>query len=365
MAVNYEMRDYSILGDQSVAAMERGLAAARWYACPISRSDLKELVKRRDWPGIRDTLIWFGALAASGLIAWRSWGTWWAVPAFFVYGTLYASPSDSRWHECGHRTAFKTQWLNDVVYQIAAFSVLRQPTPWRWSHTRHHTDTIIVGRDPEINAMRPPKVLNILLNVFNLSFGVRELGRMLLHCFGRLTAEEREYIPQSEQSKVYRVARIWCAIFAAVIIWSIAAGSILPLMFIGLPSFYGAWLHLVFNLTQHAGLAEDVLDHRLNTRTVYMNPLLRFLYWNMNYHVEHHMFPMVPYHALPALHEMIKADTPPAYHGIVETYREIIPTLWRQLGDPSYFVERTLPVSRRPPGPKPARESAVLTPTHR
>ena len=39
-----------------------------------------------------------------------------------------------------------------------------------------------------------------------------------------------------------------------------------------LPSIYGAWLYLVFGLTQHAGLAEDVLDHRLNSRTVYMNP---------------------------------------------------------------------------------------------
>ena len=64
----------------------------------------------------------------------------------------------------------------------------------------------------------------------------------------------------------------------------------------------------MFGLTQHAGLAEDVLDHRLNSRTVYMNPVFRFLYWNMNYHVEHHMFPMVPYHALPALHAEMKAD---------------------------------------------------------
>jgi fatty acid desaturase len=62
---------------------------------------------------------------------------------------------------------------------------------------------------------------------------------------------------------------------------------------------------------QHAGLAENVLDHRLNTRTVYMNPISRFIYWNMNYHIEHHMFPMVPYHALPRLHEVIKADLPP------------------------------------------------------
>ena len=33
----------------------------------------------------------------------------------------------------------------------------------------------------------------------------------------------------------------------------------------------------------------------------------------MNYHVEHHMFPLVPYHALPELHAELKADMPPAY----------------------------------------------------
>ena len=118
-------------------------------------------------------------------------------------------------------------------------------------------------------------------------------------------------------------------------------------MFIGLPSFYGAWLHFVFNLTQHAGLAEDVLDHRLNTRTVYMNPIFRFIYWNMNYHVEHHMFPMVPYYALPECMKRSRPYLPPAHRGLIETYREIIPTLARQIKDPGYYVERRLPTFAR------------------
>ena len=67
-----------------------------------------------------------------------------------AYGVLYGSAGDSRWHECGHGTAFKTRWMNDAVYQIACFMIMREPEIWRWSHTRHHTDTIIVGRDPEI-----------------------------------------------------------------------------------------------------------------------------------------------------------------------------------------------------------------------
>ena len=114
-------------------------------------------------------------------------------------------------------------------------------------------------------------------------------------------------------------------------------------MYVGLPSLYGSWLQALFGLTQHAGLAEDVLDHRLNTRTIYMNPVLRFLYWNMNYHVEHHMFPLVPFHALAALHEELKADMPAPYHGLMDAYREIIPAIIRQSKDPTYYVKRQLP----------------------
>lgn len=114
-------------------------------------------------------------------------------------------------------------------------------------------------------------------------------------------------------------------------------------MYVGLLHLYGSWLMLVYGLTQHTGLAENVLDHRLNCRTVQMNPLNRFLYWNMNYHVEHHMFPLVPYHALPKLHQLVKRDMPEPYPGLLAAWREIIPTALRQRLDPSYHVRRKLP----------------------
>jgi fatty acid desaturase len=348
MPVEMTKRDYSLIGRDAKLAEARGLASAEWYASPISRQRLKELMRRRDGPAIRDTLLWFAALIVTGLVAYHAWGTWWAVPAFLAYGAVYCSASDSRWHECGHGTAFKTRWMNDVIYEMASFMVLRESVPWRWSHVRHHTDTIIVGRDPEIVATRPPDLLGIALGIFNLKGGLREWRKMLLHCSGHLTAEEKTFIPDTEHKKICRIARVYVLIYAAVIGWAIADRSLLPLMFIGLPSFFGAWHMLLVGLTQHAGLAEDVLDHRLNCRTVYMNPVSRFLYWNMNYHLEHHMFPMVPYHNLPALHEIMKADTPPAYAGLWEAYGEIIPALWRQSKDPAYFVKRQLPAHARP-----------------
>lgn len=336
-------RDYSLVGRDSALAEENGLVAAKWYSVNIDRKDLKRLMRRSDGPAIRDTLIWFASLLISGAGGVYFWGTWWCVPFFLVYGVLYGSSSDSRWHECGHGTAFKTRWMNTALYYLASFMIFREPTVWMWSHTRHHTDTIIVGRDPEIAAPRPPDLKAILLNIFALTSSAKTIRSLFLHAAGRLTPEEATFVPQNECGKVFLVARIYLAILGAVALACIYTASLLPAMLIGLPSIYGGFMTVFFGLTQHAGLAEDVLDHRLNSRTIYMNPIFRFLYWNMNYHIEHHMFPMVPYHALPALHEAIRHDCPEPYPGIIPAYREIIPTLLRQVREPGYFIRRELP----------------------
>lgn len=348
MAVVVQKRDYSITGPESERAREKGLVEAEWYTCPIPRPKMKELMKRRNGPAIRDTFIWFASLGALGYLAYLSWGTWWAVPAFLAYGIVYATPADSRWHECGHGTAFKTPWMNEVLYQIASFMVLRSATPWRWSHARHHSDTIIVGRDPEIITERPPVWKILLMQIFDLYGGPIEIKRFFLHAFGRLERGEREYIPESEHRKVFVEARVYLLIVLGLVGACIYAGSILPAMFIVLPTFYGFLIVLAFGVTQHLGLYEDVLDHRLNSRTIYMNPVLRFLYWNMNYHVEHHMFPMVPYHALPKLHEEMKVDCPAARPSFLAALREVFVALRKQKDDPSYVVVKPLPPTARP-----------------
>jgi fatty acid desaturase len=348
MAIVVQRRDYSITGPESKLAQERGLAAADWYTTSIPRQKLKELMKRKNGPAIRDTLIWFGGLVILGYLGYLTWGSWWAVPVFLAYGILYATPGDSRWHECGHGTAFKTSWMNEVVYQIASFMVLRSATPWRWSHARHHTDTIIIGRDPEIVAERPPIWKILLLQLFDLYGGPVEINRFILHTFGRLDSLEKDYIPESQHRKTFWEARVYMLIILSVIAVCIYFGSILPAMYVFLPSFYGGFVVLLFGMTQHLGLYEDVLDHRLNTRTIRMNPVFRFLYWNMNYHTEHHMFPMVPYHALPKLHEEMKHDCPAPRPSLGAALKEVIVALRKQKHDPAYVVVKPLPSTANP-----------------
>lgn len=341
-------RDYSLLGPDADRAVETGLAAAQWYHSDIARKEMKALMKREDGPALRDTALLYGLMVFFAGGGMALWPTWWSLPFWLSYGVLYGSAMDSRWHECSHGTAFKTAWMNDAVYQIASFMMVRNPVTWRWSHARHHTDTIIVGRDPEIVAMRPPKLARIAANLFGLLDAWKGWSLMLLNASGRLDPEETTFIPASEHHKVIRVARIWLAIYAAFLALALAMGSILPLMLVGLPRLYGAWHHVLTGVLQHAGLAENVIDHRLNSRTVYMNPISRFIYWNMNYHIEHHMFPMVPYYRLPELHAKIKHDLPAASPSIWAAYREVIPVLLRQLRYEDYFLKRELPATARP-----------------
>ena len=118
------IRDYSLLGPSAKEAEEKGLAAAKWYHSDISREDMKKLMQRRDLPAIKDTLIYYFLLLSSAILGVLLWGTLYCIPFWLVYSLLYTAGADSRWHEAGHRTAFKTQWMNNFVYQIACFMLL-------------------------------------------------------------------------------------------------------------------------------------------------------------------------------------------------------------------------------------------------
>ena len=348
-------RDYSLSGDNARDAVARGLASAEWYHSEVPRKMMKELMQRRDGPAIRDTVLWIGLLLCSAAAGIAFWGSWWAVPFFAVYGVLYGSACDSRWHECGHGTAFRTGWMNDVVYQIASFMVMRNPVSWRWSHARHHTDTLIVGRDPEIAFMHPTGILPDILHfvgVLDIQSWMKVLVRNAL---GRFTPDERSYIPDTQVPQAVFAARMHVAIYvaaAAVTVWMLTAGfgwaAAIPFLLIGGPRIYGAWHMFMTGLIQHGGLAEDVTDHRLNSRTVLMNPVSRWIYWNMNYHVEHHMFPMVPYHALPRLHALIRHDLPAPCPSIPAAFAEMVPAILRQRREPGYYLRKELPPTARP-----------------
>jgi Na+-transporting NADH:ubiquinone oxidoreductase subunit F len=87
---------------------------------------MRSLLERYDGPAIRDTLIWFSLLFGFGFRGYCWWGSLWAIIPFALYGVIYGSTSDSRWHESSHGTAFKTDWMNNALYEIASFMIMRE-----------------------------------------------------------------------------------------------------------------------------------------------------------------------------------------------------------------------------------------------
>ncbi|MDG2356305.1 MAG: fatty acid desaturase family protein [Paracoccaceae bacterium] len=341
-------KSYVLTTENTGKGLNSSSNAVNWYRPKVASEEIRALMEKSDGRGILDTIIWLGSMVVLASVAIALWPSWWSTPFWLAYGVLYGSASDARWHECGHNTAFKTNWMNSLVYHIASFMLIRSPLVWRASHVRHHTDTIIVGRDPEIVAMRPPDLLRLCLNFFGLIDFYYLVMRMFLHASGRIDRQEATYLRKHDYSKVFLVARIWLLIYALTIGCAFWMSSILPVMLIGLPRLYGAWHHVMTGVLQHLGLAENVSDHRLNTRTVLMNPISRFIYLNMNYHIEHHMFTMVPYYKLPALHEKIKHDLPPPEPSILAAFRRLIPVLVKQLRYQDALIIPELPLGATP-----------------
>lgn len=315
----------------------------KWWKPDVSTEELVKLREPTDLPGIRNFGLWIVLLIASGAIAWQSYGSWWMIPAFFVYGTIYSS-SDARWHETSHGTAFKTKWLNDFWHHVTSFMTIREAYLWRYSHTRHHTHTIVVGADPEIQVARPADLLVILADFFYLKGGPQEMRRIIRHAFFGLAEAEESFVPERARPRLVLSSRIYVALWTLIIVSCFLMWSFLPVLLVIGPRFYAGWHHQLMGLTQHAGLTENVSDHRLNTRTVLTNPVFEFLYMNMNYHLEHHVSPTIPYHALPRYHELIRDQCPPPYEGVPSVYKEMLPILWRQaFGAPNSEIVRSIP----------------------
>ena len=292
--------------------------------------------------------IYFLALIVSGYLAYITWGTWWAVLWFFIYGTIYTF-SVCNWHETVHRTAFKTRWLNEIFYHISSFMCDFEGFRWRWSHTFHHTYTLQTegDYDHEIQVSRPTELVWFFLNFVpfsDLLFPHRLIKfEVLKHAFGFFSPVVQITAPEKQKSKILWNSRLYVLIWFVVIMVSIVYGTILPILYIILPSYYGKPIWFTVNVTQHLGAALNKKDHRLSTYSVRINPILSFLYWHMEYHLEHHMFPTIPSYNLRKLQNIIKDQIPKPFPSLFSFYKQVLPVVIKQATNPSVYFKTNIP----------------------
>ena len=323
------------------------LELVHWYKCSLDKKILKEFSKRSNWQGIKHIFLYFLILLFSGYMAFITWGTWWTIFWFLIYGNIYTF-SNPIWHECGHKLAFKSRNLNEIFYHITSFMYNYEPIRWRWSHHHHHTYTLHTENhyDHEIQITKPTDLFYVLMihlpggNIFTFLFSHIET---IKHALGLNSIVMKDCIPKEEQPKVRFFARIHMILWLSIIGSSIYFQTWLPILYLLLPFLYGTTFINIIHFIQHAGLANNVRDHRLTTRTVKLNAFLSFLSWNMEYHLEHHMFSMVPSYNLKRLHEAVKDQMPKPKNGLWDAYKEIIPAILKQAKDPKYILKIKLP----------------------
>jgi fatty acid desaturase len=143
--------------------------------------------------------------------------------------------------------------------------------------------------------------------------------------------------------QLFTWARIQLIGQAAMVVVSLAIGLWQIPLLVTLAPFYGGWLQYLCNNTQHAGLQGNVPDFRLCTWTVILNPVLSFLYWRMNYHIEHHTYAAVPCYNLKKLHRLIEPDLPHCPVGLRAAWKKINAILDRQKQDPQYQYVAEIP----------------------
>jgi fatty acid desaturase len=160
------------------------------------------------------------------------------------------------------------------------------------------------------------------------------------------------YPPSESSAAARRSSARWAqcmllghALFAAA---CVSRGVYLAPFLLSCGPFFNGWLFFLCNSTQHVGLEPSVPDFRRNTRTFRLHPALAFLYWHMNWHIEHHMWPRVPCYNLAALHEAIKHDLPPTPDGLFAVWRVVAADMRALEKDPAFVERVALPKAAAP-----------------
>jgi fatty acid desaturase len=271
----------------------------------IDRKLTKQLMKRNDRRGLIWLGQWIALLLVTGYLLYLAEGSAWFVPMLIVYGSAISVPAYALSHECAHGTAFRTRWINETLFWISSIIYYEEPYYRRYAHASHHTYTWLNGLDAQMPFETPMTFKGWLLEISGIGYFIWITRVTIANACGNFSDKVKSFTPASELPKLKWGARGLLLIYAAIAI-AITLGADSLFWYLVLPRILGNPVLFLYTIIQHIDMEEDQLDLRRSTRSFVTNPFSRFLYMNMNYHVEHHMYPTVPFHTLPTLHEALK-----------------------------------------------------------
>jgi fatty acid desaturase len=290
----------------------------------LSPSRLKELSARSNAPGAIRAISHCGAVALVGTLVWRlgsDAGAIWAVPLIPIQGFLVAFLFMPM-HEAAHKTVFKERVLNEILGHLFALVIVFPYQYYALFHWDHHRFTQDPKRDPELLvAVIPTSDTRLAIAYTGILQLTRRTQLLFRHALtGKAAAP---WIPENKRGMVVREARAYVAVYLALLLGSLALSTTVLLWTWLVPLVVGQMILRPYLYAEHTGCARTRSAFE-NTRTTTTGALIRWFAWNMPFHVEHHAYPSVPFHALPELNQAI-ADRI-AFRG--QSYRRVTRETW-------------------------------------
>ena len=324
----------------------------KWHRCTIDKKDLKQLSTPNDFQGFIYTFghltIWL--IAGTLSFYYFVYSNWIGFIIFlFIQGTV-ASFFNAAHHELHHGTVFKTKQLNNLFLDVFGILGWLDPITYSLSHTFHHKNTLHNQVDfEEVHPKIPSLNILYLIQLFSFNFtgGEKSAGVIpTVKSFVKIALGDLSNPFQGWDHRLYSKspdksikATMWARkviifhIFVAII--SFLLNQPILILIITGTRFIGGWLFYFASSPQHCGLKTDSTDFRKSVRSITLDPFTEFIYWNMNWHLEHHMYTSVPCYNLKKLHRLI-AEQCPKPKTLLGAWIEMRTIYSKQLKDPSY-----------------------------
>ncbi len=284
----------------------------------VTPQELQQLTKLRTWRSVFGVLSdWIIILASFALIIL------YPHPLTYIFSFILISRQQLAlallMHDGSHRRLATSGKVSDFIAQwLCAAPLFFSMFSYQKLHLKHHRDPLAKD-DPDFSLIGgyPISKKSLARKLFRDAVGISyfKFIRYFIYMARKPKAPPKEGEQKSEKKVTHQGSMSLASVAASILITNL-------ILFTALYAANHPWLYLthwflpmatslqvllrIRGIAEHAGYEANP-DQRQNSRTVTESiQTMIFAPHYAHYHLEHHIYPAVPYYNLPKLHKLLK-----------------------------------------------------------
>jgi len=265
---------------------------------PLTRQDVQRLTQIRLLPNLIKIPLFVAIMAWLNWIAWTTDTTIIRWSAYVGIGYMWMSMVTFM-HDAGHFTLFRARWANWAFGIICMMPLMATFVGFKEDHLEHHRYNRSPG-DPDAFTMGKRGILD-----FVLFYAYVVAGILLSFIHFNLLYPVSRFGPKEWAIHIFETT-VKIACYWALIAWAIDNGVLAKTLELWLiPVYIFTLFNSVRFIAEHYGTPWDE-GQLAGSRAVVSNPVNRFFWNNINWHIGHHVYPAVPWYNLVELHRLME-----------------------------------------------------------